>query len=165
MKIIIITGAPAIGKTALLPKLAQQACEKTALLDGDDLARIAPFEFNLDWLNLVQDNAYACAKNCLDFGVKNLFFLYCLPTQERLDRIKGLFQKLTNDIEIIALIANDKTLTDRNISRGAELVRDKEDIDDSLYWNNRVKELKNVKFVDTSELSLGEVAYEVGQVL
>ena len=68
MNIIVITGAPGAGKSALLDSLAETLPGKRAYLDGDDVAIVRPFSRDVARRTLIQDNICACAKNFADWG-------------------------------------------------------------------------------------------------
>ena len=53
MKITVINGTSCVGKTTLLHHILHRLPERSAILDGDDLARIYPFRLSTEWLDLV----------------------------------------------------------------------------------------------------------------
>jgi ABC-type branched-subunit amino acid transport system ATPase component len=94
MRTIVINGTSCIGKTTLM-RCLQANCTsgKSALLDGDDVIRVAPFELSLTWLDLVQDNLLARARNFERFGVENLYVAFPFPDQARVDSKKQAVQR------------------------------------------------------------------------
>lgn len=56
-----------VGKTTLLRILEKKLLNGYALIDGDDVGRTIPLSISIDWLNLIQDNIIACAKNFKDY--------------------------------------------------------------------------------------------------
>jgi hypothetical protein len=162
---IIITAAPGIGKTTIFPTLVAKLSEKCALLDGDDVSRLIPFRLTHEWLDLVQDNISACAENFAKCGIRYFITCFCLPTQERIDRLTGLLNDLGYRVHCIALIADDDILLDRNRQRGGCDVRDADEFAETLRCNKGIKELKNVTFIDTSDISVEHIGQKVAHAI
>jgi len=158
---IIITAAPGIGKTTIFPYLAEKLSEKSALLDGDNVSRLIPFSLSIEWLNLVQDNIAACAENFARCGIRYFITCFCLPTQERLNRLTNLLRNLGYHVCCIALIADNDALLDRLRQRGGCDIRDADDFAEALRCNEGIKKLENVTFINTTSLSSEHVGQEI----
>ena len=70
MLVILITGAPGVGKTTLLPLLAEHLPQRNAFLDGDAVGRTVPLTRTIERLNLIQDNIRVCARNFAAWGAR-----------------------------------------------------------------------------------------------
>ena len=65
MDIIVITGAPGIGKSALLPLVSEALPDKNAWLDGDSVGRTKPNARTRKRLDLIQQGAGAFSSSPL----------------------------------------------------------------------------------------------------
>lgn len=162
---IIITAAPGIGKTTIFSNLAEKLPGKSALLDGDDVGHLIPFSLSQEWLNLVQDNIAACAENFARCGIRYFVTCFCLPSQERLDRLVGLLSNLRYQVHIIALIADDNSLLERNRQRGGCDVRDADEFAETIRCNRAIKELEGVTFIDTTNMNLEHIGEKIAQTI
>ena len=162
---IIITAAPGLGKTTILSILAEKLPGKSALLDGDNVGRLIPFSLSREWLNLVQDNIAACAENFARCGIRYFVTCFCLPSQERLNRLTGLLSNLGYQVHSIALIADDDSLLDRNRQRGGCDVQDADEFAETLHCNKAIKELESVHLINTTNMSPEHIGQEIVQTI
>jgi hypothetical protein len=162
---IIITAAPGIGKTTIFPILAEKLPRKSALLDGDNVGCLIPFSLSQEWLNLVQDNIAACAENFARCGIRYFVTCFCLPSQERLNRLTGLLSNLGYQVHSIALIADDDSLLERNRQRGGCDVRDADEFAETLHCNKAIKELEGVTFINTTNMSPEHIGQKIVQTI
>jgi len=158
MDAIVITAAPAMGKSTLFALLAERLPGKSAFLDGDEVGHLAPFQLTREWLDLVQDNIAACGANFAKCGVNLFVTAFCLPAQERVDRLRNLLEESGYKVDFVGLVSNDEVLLQRNRARGGEDTRDAEDFASSLACNRGVRQLKGVTLIDTTDLDVDETA-------
>ena len=158
---IIITAAPGVGKTTVFEVLARKLPGKAGLLDGDAVGRLVPFRLSEEWLNLVQDNIAACARNFAGCGIRYFVTCFCLPTQERLNRLTGLLRRLGYRVHAIALIADEESLGERNRERGGCEVRDAAEFAEALRCHRGIMQLQGVTFIDTTGMSAERVGQEI----
>ena len=92
MRIYAVNGTSFVGKTTLLKCLHARLPGTCAVLDGDDVARIQPFQLTRKWLDLIQDNILACARNFDRFGVDFFLFAFPFPNMARIGRLNRIFQ-------------------------------------------------------------------------
>jgi Ni2+-binding GTPase involved in maturation of urease and hydrogenase len=69
MHAVIITGAPGVGKTALLDELVETLPGRRARLDGDHVAAVRAYTLDRWRQDLIQDTICACAKGFVECGV------------------------------------------------------------------------------------------------
>lgn len=86
----IINSAPGIGKSTLIKNLHTRLPDGFALIDGDDVGRTNPYENNINWLNVIQDNIVDCCSNFKKYGFSNCIISFVFSAEERLERIKNL---------------------------------------------------------------------------
>ena len=164
MTVILITGAPAVGKTTLLPVLADVLPEKNAFLDGDAVGRTRPLTRTIERLSLIQDNICACADNFASWGAQYFVACFVLPSQERMDRICGKLRQAGHSVVPVALIADDEVLTRRIRTKGQDHGQDHESIQSTLACNVGVKALQGVHVIDTTDAALCEIAEKIAEL-
>ena len=98
MHVIVITGAPGIGKSAVLPHVVALLPEKSAFVDGDCVGRTRPTTRTRERLDLIQDNIRVCADNFARWGARHLVTAFVFPSGERVRRIVGI----TDDNDLLA---------------------------------------------------------------
>ena len=83
----IVNSAPGVGKSTLLRNLHLTLPDGFAVIDGDDVGRIIPYQNNLTWLNLIQDNIIDCCANFKRYGFNRCLISFVFPVEERLCRL------------------------------------------------------------------------------
>ncbi len=161
MKTLLITGSPGIGKSTLLPLIADRLPEKNAFVDGDDVGRTRPLTRTIEKLNIMQDNICSCANNYAKWGAEYFLTAFVWPSQERIDRIVRLLHEAGHHVLVIALIADDEALVHRHKKKVEAYGRDAECIRDAVACNNGVKALKNVTFIDTTRMDVEDVVKNI----
>ena len=134
-------------------------------MDGDDVGHLIPFSLSQEWLDLVQDNISACAENFARCGLRHFVTCFCLPTQERLDRLAGLLNRLEYRVHRIALVADNDTVLDRNRQRGGCDVRDADEFAEALRCNNGIKKLEGVTFIDTKNMDSRQTGEKIVETI
>ena len=155
MKVIVVTGAPGAGKTTLLPQLMEVLPSAAAFLDGDDVGRTRPANLTAERLNLIQDNMLACARNFAGWGAAYLVACFCLPSQERVDRLRTLLRAEGFPVLAVGLILDDEVLAGRH--EGSEYIAE------ALRCNAGVKALSGVMTIDTTALSPEQTARAIAE--
>ncbi|MCC7406487.1 MAG: AAA family ATPase [Phycisphaeraceae bacterium] len=158
MNVIVLNGASGVGKTTVLRRILARLPGRGAILDGDDVSRVHPFECSTDWLNLVQDNLLCCAENLMRFGVSYLVIGFVLPSRERVDRLNRVFRDKGLSLRWVGLVASDSCLQNRLKERGvvAEGI-----FSTAREFNDAIKSFTDHLQVDTSGLSPEAVAERV----
>lgn len=117
----IINSAPGVGKSTLLRNLHLRLPDGFAIIDGDDVGRIIPYQNNINWLNVIQDNIADCCLNFKRYGNKNCIISFVFPGEERLNRITQLLNARGFEIVHILLECNEheieRRITIRDTSR------------------------------------------------
>jgi len=161
MNIIVITGAPGVGKTTVLPAICERLPQKNGFIDGDSVGRTKPLDIELERLNLIQDNIYACAQNFQKWGAEWFVAGFVLPTQEKIQRLTDALKKLDCRVHIIGLVADKETLSKRNKEKNESYGRDPGSILGAIELDEMIKEIKGIHIIDTTALSLIQVADKV----
>lgn len=119
--VYIINSAPGVGKSTLLNNLHFRLSNGFAIIDGDDVGRIMPYQSDINWLNLIQDNIADCCFNYKKYGFVNCIISFVFPTEERLERITNLLSARGFEVKHIIIACDDnemeRRITQRNTSR------------------------------------------------
>ena len=159
MIVIVVTGAPAVGKTTLLPVLADMLGEKGAFLDGDAVGRTRPLTRTIERLNLIQDNICSCADNFAAWGARYLVTCFVFPSHERLGRITARLRAAGHTTIVVALVASDEEMIARIRQKADDHGQDPESIESTLAINRGLRGLKDIaNVVDTTGLPVADVA-------
>ena len=119
--VYIINSTSGVGKSTLLKNLHTQLPDSFAIIDGDDVGRVVPYNNNINWLNLIQDNISDCCSNYKKYGYNNCIVSFVLPVKERLERLSNMLKR--NDFctkHIILECSEDeieRRLKERNTSK------------------------------------------------
>ncbi len=158
IKILIINSAPGVGKSTSLKLLEGLLDSKSAFVDGDDLARVIPFENTVKWLNLMQDNIACCVKNFLKYNYENIFISFVFPSSDRINRMKKLIKTDGVNIYHIKLICGQDELKERLVKRNSQKLIS---IEKALNLNEMINKLKSDLVIDTTNISPLEVARKI----
>ena len=156
MDVIVITGVPGVGKTALLFPLSDALAGKIARLDGDDVGRTKPIQRTRERLDLIQDNICACANNFASWGARYFLICFVLPTQERLDRMVGLLHRAGYRVWVVALVADEDVLLERHKQKG-DWAAVSDYLGEAVGCNRAIRELQGVTFVDTTNMGVQKI--------
>lgn len=127
--LIIINGAPGVGKTTV-GKLLFQSLPRSIFLDGDDVWQINPFVVNDETKTMVQANIVYCLKTFLQSSYENIIFVWVLHQQSIIDDIIRHLSGLEFKLSIFTLIVDETTLinrlnSDKNSHRRPEIALDR----------------------------------------
>ena len=151
----IINSAPGVGKSTLLANLHLRLSNGFAIIDGDDVGKVLPYENNINWLNLIQDNIVACCSNYKKYGFRNCIISFVLPEEERLKRIIELLN--AHGFEVIHILIDceenemARRITERNTSKMISIEKAK-------LLNLKMKTLTADFRVDTTSIEPDSVA-------
>jgi hypothetical protein len=156
MRNVAINGTSFVGKTTLIHHLQMARLKaKCAFMDGDDVARVSPFELSLDWLNLVQDNIASCAENFDKLGLDAFFFAFPFPNHDRMSRLEEQFSKRGYRLEWIHLVVADHELEKRFRLRNGTVPHK---LQLGLDMNASIKAIPDSIQIDTTNLTIAESA-------
>ncbi len=115
MKITILNGATATGKSTALSWLNGHLPGRVAVLDGDDIGRCHLREATMSaaWLNVFQDNILACAKNFASLDLDHFVAAFVFPEQERVDRLNRIFGECGFVLNWVAIVLDDEQYRQR----------------------------------------------------
>jgi len=154
----IINSAPGIGKTTLLRNLHSKLPGGFALIDGDDVGRITPYENNINWLNVMQDNIADCCDNFKRYGFSRCVIGFVFPAEERLERIKRLLISRGFKIKHIILECDEHEMRVRIERRNTSKLINP---DRAAELNNEIKTLSADFRVDTTHIGAETVSDKV----
>jgi hypothetical protein len=154
----IINSAPGVGKSTLLKNLHLRLPDGFAIIDGDDVGRVLPYQNDINWLNLIQDNIAACCSNYISYGFPNCIISFVFPVEERLKRITELLHARGFEVIHILIDCEEeemvRRITDRNTSRMISLEKARQ-------LNRQMKALSADFRVDTTKINPDQVAVMV----
>ena len=153
----IINSAPGIGKSTLMKNLHTRLPDGFALIDGDNIGRIIPYQNNITWLNIIQDNIVDCCLNFKRYGFTNCIISFVFPTEERLERLKNLLTSKGFKIVHIILECDENEMCKRIIKRNTSKLIN---TDKAKKLNSELKLLSADFRIDTTYISADEVAYK-----
>ena len=160
--VFIINSAPGVGKTTLVKELQGKLSNGFALLDGDDIGRTVPLENTKEWLNLIQDNMVSCCINFRKYDKGNIVLGFVFPSEERIQRLKGLLVNEGFDVCHITLFCQDeeaeRRIKERNTSKLVGIRK-------AIEHNQKIKEMKSDYLIDTTTLNKDEVSNNVCEFL
>ena len=163
MHVIVITGAPGIGKTAVLPRVVELLPEKAAFLDGDCIGRTCPTQRTLERLNLIQDNIRACADNFARWGADNLVTGFVFPSAERVQRITDILRSAGHAVSVVALVAEEATVLCRHKKKSGDHSHDAECLAEAIRCNTSIRNLDGVEMIDTTHMTLEQMVSAIVQ--
>jgi len=154
-KLIIINGAPGIGKTTVA-ELVFSKLKNSAFLDGDSVWRINPFQVNERMKALADKNIALILRNYLEAGYQYVILSWVLHEREIIDRLLRDLSDLDFEAQVFTLIAEEGALLERVRSRdpsrkNLQLVRER--LRQSLALETRK--------IDVTKLGPEEVAAEI----
>lgn len=151
----IINSAPGVGKSTLLKNLHLRLPNGFSIIDGDDVGRVNPYENNINWLNLIQDNIVACCSNYKSYGFGNCMISFVFPDEERLKRITELLNSRGFEVVQILIDCEEnemvRRITERNTSKMISVEKAKQ-------LNQKMKSLSADFRIDNTNISADKVA-------
>ncbi len=151
----IINSAPGVGKSTLLKNLHLGLPDGFAIIDGDDVGRVLPYQNDINWLNLIQDNIASCCSNYKNYGYGNCIISFVFPVEERLRRITDLLTAHGFAVVHILIDCEEnemvRRITERNASRMIS-------VDKAKVLNQQMKALPADFKVDTTHILPDQVS-------
>ena len=154
-KTFIINSAPGVGKSTLLAKLHSLLPNDFALLDGDDVGRVVPYENNINWLNVIQDNIADCCQNYKKYGFNNCVIGLVFPVRERINRITNLLNERGFDVRHIILNCDNDIVYKRIVQRNTSKMINTEQ---AINLNQEIELLNCDIRIDTTSINADEVS-------
>ena len=158
-KLIIINGAPAVGKS-VVGSLLHAKLDNSAFLDGDDVWRINPFEVTEKTKSIVERNIVFVLRNYIEAGYEYAILAWVLHQQSIIDHLLENLNDLTFRVHIFTLICDEVTLVERRQQQGKE-GRDIEIAIDRLRQSLTLKTEK----LDTSYLKPDEIVSRIAEAV
>ena len=150
-KLIIINGAPGVGKSTV-GSLLFSKLNNSAFLDGDSVWRINPFEVNEKTKDIVEQNIAFVLRNYIEAGYEYVILAWVLHMQSIIDRLLSKLDDFKLKVYVFTLVADEETLVDR-VRADTKMKRDHEIAKDRL---RESLELRSKK-LDTAVLEPDEI--------
>ena len=150
--LIIVNGAPATGKSAVVRHLHARL-DNSALLDADDVWRINPFKVNDRTRKLAEDNITSVLRHYIEAGYEYVILAWVLHDQAIIDHLLDGLKDLPKLIHVFTLVADEQVLLDR-------MRNDPGRTTDPQLALRRLRQTKslNTQKIDTSSTSPEDVA-------
>ncbi|NLL69371.1 MAG: ATP-binding protein [Acholeplasmataceae bacterium] len=116
-RLFIISGPASVGKTTVARILAAHLSEKTAIVDGDDVAKFVCNDCDMQKMFLT--NARSLINNFLKEGI-DVIFSHALLPHEVEEITKDATTKDAEEVKVVFLVADLKTLQLRNRTRSVD---------------------------------------------
>jgi gluconate kinase len=156
--VFILNAAPGCGKTSVMNILQYKLPKGYAFIDGDDVCRLSSAEINLEWLNLMQDNIVACAKNYYDYGNEHIIICFVFPSKERFERLKNLLEMYSLRVAHIVMSSEEQEVERRIRQRNTQKLIS---IERALECNKNIKLIKADFSIDTTYIQIERVADDI----
>ena len=111
-KVVLITGAPGVGKSAVASILLERLPE-SIWLDGDDVWRMNPFRVNGTTTAMVEGNIQFVLRNFLSAGFAYVILSWVLARQPIIDRILEGLTGLEYELFVFTLVCEEEALRAR----------------------------------------------------
>jgi len=111
-KVVLITGAPGVGKSAVASILLERLPE-SIWLDGDDVWRMNPFRVNGTTTAMVESNIQFVLRNFLSAGFAYVILSWVLHRQAIIDRILEGLAGLEYEPFLFTLVCEEEALKAR----------------------------------------------------
>lgn len=156
-KIILITGAPGVGKTETARALISLCPKKSVWLDTDKIVSIQPFTIDDNFYELLFNNIVSCIQNYEIWGAKLIVISGVVLPSNILSKLLSYISKY--DWSVYGLYASEYLVKQR-------ILRDKkgQNVSQRLKWLHLLEEtkiLKNATLIDNSSLFIEEVANQI----
>lgn len=111
-KLIIINGAPGVGKSTV-GNLLLSRLNNSAFLDGDEVWRINPFEVTDRTKDIVDRNIAFILRNYIKANYEYVILAWVFHQQSIIDRLLSRLNTLKFKVHIFTLICGEETLLER----------------------------------------------------
>jgi len=154
-KLIVINGTMGIGKSTVA-KLVFARLTNAALLDGDDVWRINPFEVNDRTRAVVHNNIRFVLRSYVEAGYEYVILAWVMHRQEIIDTIVQPLGDLGLEVRVFTLFAEEGAAVQRALLRDGA-ARNPEGVISRL---RQSRELRTTQ-VDTTHRQPAEVADQI----
>lgn len=151
----IINSSPGVGKSTLLKNLHLRLPDGFAIIDGDDVGRVIPYQNDINWLNLIQDNIADCCHNYKKYGFKNCIIGFVFPSEERLKRITELLSNRGFQVKHIIIECDGNEIERRIVQRNTSRIIS---VENAKILGQNMKTLFSDFKVDTTSIDANRVA-------
>ncbi|MFF5780772.1 AAA family ATPase [Streptomyces virginiae] len=154
-RVILLTGAPGVGKTEVSRRLTGHLPGRVALIDLDAIAAIHPWRADETLFDLMSGNLTALLPAYLDWGADYIVVAGVVVPGMMYDRLRPLFANERLDWRIYGLRASAAALAER-ISQDAKYQDSESRMADSGL-DSLVGDIPDAIQIDTDQLSLAGV--------
>lgn len=162
LRMVMLIGAPGVGKSTVAEALARQCPLQNVVLEGDALAQTWPGGMDRKRLDLVERNLIACAEGYRIWGAQYCFATWIVAHQQRLDMLGKRMRAKGIHLRVIALDAPVPVLADRIMNRPQPRFSTTED--NLVYLESlrkRIRSLHHCELIDTTGKHFTSVASDI----
>lgn len=116
-KLIIINGPPGVGKSTI-GNLLFSRLQNSAILDGDEVWRINPFEVTDRTRDIVERNIAFVLRSYIEANYEYVILVWVLHQQSIIDRLLSKLDNLKFKAHVFTLICDEETLLERRRRQG-----------------------------------------------
>lgn len=149
--IIIINGAPGVGKSKTAELLHEQT-QNSAWVDGDWLLRVNPLTGSDKERFLRYELIGTLAERYKKHGYETIVISFVYMGPNALAKQLEYLEKV-DTVKVFSIVVNKEALTHRHTND----TYPREKLESSLEINEKIRNLEGTEIIDTSDLSLKEV--------
>lgn len=158
--LVIINGAPGVGKTEVTKRLYKRI-RPSAWLDGDWCWKINPFEVNDENKRLVESNMIHILNNYLHHKkIEVILFNWVIPMMSLMDHILKQLDLVDVRVLMVTLMCDPEILKKRLLKDQ----RSQDNMTNSLKLLKKYKDMDTIK-IDTSSYELDEVVDQIIKIM
>ena len=162
LRMVMLIGAPGVGKSTVAEALSRQCPLQNVVLDGDALAQTMPGGMDRKRLDLVERNLLHCAEGYRIWGAQYCFSTWVVAHQQRLDMLGKRMRAKGIHLRVIALDAPVGVLVDRIMARPQpRFSPTDENLDYLASLGKRIRGLHHCEIVDTTGKHFSSVANDI----
>ncbi len=155
MRVIVLSGAPGVGKTTVGRMLVEHCPDRSTWIDTDMLAAVHPWRADRQFFDLVGANLRAALQNNRRFGIKMVVLSGVVIPGGILDELEPVLREPGFTFRFYALRAHPEVLAARILGDAKP-----QDGADRLTWshvNELVCQIPDCTLIDTSRSSVSGV--------
>lgn len=154
-RIIILTGAPGVGKTETGRRLISYCPKHSALIDTDALVGIYPWVIDDVFYQLLGKNLRACIGNYVEWGAKEIVISGVIIPDGTYKELHSLLEDERFVFKFYGLQASHEVI-ERRIAKDPKSQNPNQRLQ-WLHLNEVIAEIPGITLIDTENLSLHQV--------
>ena len=161
-RVVLITGPPGIGKTAVAQAVAERLQGTKARLCGDVfLLAVTPFQANEERRRFLRENIVSFTRNAIEHDYDWVILEFVILEDEFINAFVDSLEKDRCGVCVVSLLADGEAYRARLRTKTEYLGVSKQGLQACDEWMGRVRRLKLAQAIDTSTLSVEQTVERV----